>query len=106
MSANTAVVPPTSAYVPGGAAAWACGRSPFLTVFTAVVDSGPTDSVTVYSAVAWSVLTVARARRQPSLQDRERDLRLRGAGDAGRRQVERRLEAEGTDRQCHQHQAG
>ena len=47
MSANTAVVPPTSAYVPGGAAAWAPGLSVFFITFTAAVDCGSYDSVTV-----------------------------------------------------------
>ena len=61
MSANTAVVPPTSAYVPGGAAACACGRSPLFSVFTAAVDSGSDNSVTVYSAVARSALAFAGA---------------------------------------------
>jgi hypothetical protein len=40
MSANTAVVPPTSADVPAGAAACTAGRNWFLSTFTAAVGCG------------------------------------------------------------------
>ena len=56
MSAKTAVIPPTSASVPGGAAAWASGRSWFWTRLTAAVDSGSSLRYTLYSAVAPSLL--------------------------------------------------
>src|SRR5512146_3029339 len=59
MSANTAVVPPTSAYVPAGAAARAPSLIGPATACTAVVDAGSTDSVTVYAAVALSALSCA-----------------------------------------------
>src|ERR1700722_18165556 len=61
MSANTDVVPPTSASVPRGAAAWASGRSRFWTRLTAAVDSGSWVRYTVNSAVAPSLLVTGAA---------------------------------------------
>ena len=62
MSANTDVVPPTSAYVPGGAAAWAPGTSVLFITFTAAVDCGSYDSVTWVTALTIACLASSPLR--------------------------------------------
>src|SRR5581483_6477892 len=83
MSANTAVVPPTSAYVPAGAAAWAPVLIGPSTACTAVVDAGSTDSVTVYAAVALSALSCGGETEPTSVRPLSLDWKsLRSAGSS------------------------